>query len=275
MILLSQPLMSLVFGNLTQQFVDFGTVLNQAQTDPAARSRIPAAADRFRHAAANDASYLVFIGEIHHPSTHPMSNLFPVGLGIFLCTYTYMCIWVYTGEVNSKRVRERYLKAVLRQDVAFFDNVGPGEIATRIQTDTHLVQQGISEKVALTVSFISAFFTGFILAYIRSWRLALAMSSILPCIGITGAVMNKFVSRYMQLSLKHVAAGGTLAEEVISTVRTAQAFGTQSILSDLYDSHVDKSRQIDLKSAFWHGGAMATFFFVIYSGYSLGMLLSK
>jgi ATP-binding cassette subfamily B (MDR/TAP) protein 1 len=214
MILLSQPLMSLVFGNLTQQFVDFGTVLNQAQTDPAARSRIPAAADRFRHAAANDASYLVFIGEIHHPSTHPMSNLFPVGLGIFLCTYTYMCIWVYTGEVNSKRVRERYLKAVLRQDVAFFDNVGPGEIATRIQTDTResvlhliifylirlldLVQQGISEKVALTVSFISAFFTGFILAYIRSWRLALAMSSILPCIGITGAVMNKFVSRYMQ-----------------------------------------------------------------------------
>lgn len=61
-----------------------------------------------------------------------------------------------------------------------------------------LVQQGISEKVALAVSFISAFLTGFVLAYIRSWRLALALSSILPCIGITGAIMNKFVSRYMQ-----------------------------------------------------------------------------
>jgi ATP-binding cassette, subfamily B (MDR/TAP), member 1 len=47
-----------------------------------------------------------------------------------------MCIWVYTGEVNSKRIRERYLKAVLRQDIAFFDNVGAGEITTRIQTDT-------------------------------------------------------------------------------------------------------------------------------------------
>lgn len=61
-----------------------------------------------------------------------------------------------------------------------------------------LVQQGISEKVALVVNFLSAFFTGFILAYARNWRLALAMSSIIPCIGIAGGLMNKFVSKYMQ-----------------------------------------------------------------------------
>ena len=61
-----------------------------------------------------------------------------------------------------------------------------------------LVQQGISEKIALSVSFVSAFLTGFIMAYIRSWRLALALTTIIPCIGITGGVMNKFVSKYMQ-----------------------------------------------------------------------------
>ena len=36
----------------------------------------------------------------------------------------------------AKRIRERYLGAILRQDIAFFDNVGAGEVATRIQTDT-------------------------------------------------------------------------------------------------------------------------------------------
>lgn len=54
---------------------------------------------------------------------------------MFACTYCYMYIWVYTGEVNAKRIRERYLKAILRQDIAYFDNVGAGEVATRIQTD--------------------------------------------------------------------------------------------------------------------------------------------
>jgi ATP-binding cassette, subfamily B (MDR/TAP), member 1 len=47
-----------------------------------------------------------------------------------------MYIWTYTGEVNARRVREKYLQAVLRQDIAFFDTVGAGEVATRIQTDT-------------------------------------------------------------------------------------------------------------------------------------------
>ncbi|KAH9480411.1 ABC multidrug transporter atrD [Psilocybe cubensis] len=249
----AQPLMSLLFGNLTQDFVNFSQVLAAAQDgDAAAAANIPQAAADFRHSAGLSATYLVCIG-----------------IGMFVCTYAYMYIWVYTGEVNAKRIRERYLRAVLRQDIAFFDNVGAGEVATRIQTDTHLVQQGISEKVALVANFLGAFVAGFALAYARNWRLALAMSSILPCIAITGGVMNKFISGYMQLALKHTAEGGSIAEEVISTVRTAQAFGTQRILGGLYNSRIDESHKADMKASIWHGGGLAVFFFVIYSAYGL------
>ncbi|KAG2338495.1 P-loop containing nucleoside triphosphate hydrolase protein [Suillus weaverae] len=257
----AQPLMSLLFGNLTQDFVNFSsaesnyiaslqsgnpTVIAQAQQIR------DAAAVGFRKSSALDASYLTYIG-----------------VGMFVCTYVYMAVWTYTGEVNAKRIRERYLQAVLRQEIAYFDDVGAGEVATRIQTDTHLVQQGISEKVPIVVSFLFAFITGFVLAYARSWRLALALTSILPCIAITGAVMNKFVSKYMQMSLNHVAKGGSLAEEVISTVRTAQAFGAQKFLSSLYDKHVNGSRIADSRGAIWHGGGLACFFFIIYCAYAL------
>ncbi|KAI0050297.1 P-loop containing nucleoside triphosphate hydrolase protein [Auriscalpium vulgare] len=248
----AQPLMSLLFANLTQDFVSFGTAVNNAKNDPAAQADLQAAARKFRHTAANDASYLTYIG-----------------IGMFAATYVYMNVWVYTAEVAAKRLREQYLRSVLRQDVAFFDTVGAGEVATRIQTDTHLVQQGISEKVALVVNFLAAFVTGFALAYARNWRLSLAMSSLLPCIVITGGVMNKFVSKYMQLSLKHVAEGGTLAEEVVSTVRTAQAFGTQRILGELYDVSINKARIVDAKAAVWHGGGLGCFFFAIYAAYGL------
>lgn len=94
-----------------------------------------------------------------------------------------------------------------------------------------LIQQGISEKVALSAQFLGAFATGFIrtslflytpchvalnarcvrlhilpwnaVAYARSWRLSLAMTSILPCIAITGAIMQKFVSKYKRSVLIH------------------------------------------------------------------------
>ncbi|OSX59739.1 hypothetical protein POSPLADRAFT_1183421 [Postia placenta MAD-698-R-SB12] len=249
----AQPLMSLLFGNLTEAFVSFGIAAEAAEGgDKTAKANLASAASNFRHTAANDASYLVYIG-----------------VGMFVCTYIYMSVWVYTGEVNAKRIRERYLQAVLRQDIAYFDNVGAGEVATRIQTDTHLVQMGISEKVAIVVNFFSAFVTGFVLAYIRSWRLALALSSMLPCIAVTGGIMNRFISGYMQLSLAHVADGGTLAEEVFSTVRTAQAFGNQQILADRYDVHIQKARNADMRAAIWHGCGLSVFFFVIYGGYAL------
>ncbi|GJJ15592.1 hypothetical protein Clacol_009870 [Clathrus columnatus] len=247
----AQPLMSLLFGNLINTFVSFGSAVAGSKTG-FHNATVIEEGNKFKHDAATNAASLVY-----------------VGLGIFVATYLYMVIWTHNGEVLAKRVRETYLRSVLRQDIAFFDKVGAGEIATRIQTDTHLIQQGTSEKVALVLSFISSFITGFVLAYARSWRLALAISSILPCITIAGGVMNRFVSKYIQLSRNSVADGGALAEEVIATVRTAHAFGTQSILSGLYDDFVRTAFISDFKGAVSNGCGLAVFFFIIWSAYSL------
>ncbi|KAH9962226.1 P-loop containing nucleoside triphosphate hydrolase protein [Russula dissimulans] len=249
----SQPLMSLLFGNLTQDFVNFSIAIqNSNPDDPATAAKVEEAARGFRHVAAKDASYLTYIG-----------------VGMFFSTFIYMCVWVYTAEATAKRIRELYLKAILRQDIAFFDKVGAGEITTRIQTDTHLVQQGLSEKVPLVVGFLSSFVTGFVLAYARNWRLALAMSSILPLISLTGAFMSKFIIKYTQASLKYIAEGGTIAEEVVSTVRTAHAFGTQNVLASLYDGAVQKAYFVECRMAIAHGVGLSCFFFSMYAAYGL------
>ena len=75
---------------------------------------------------------------------------------------------------------------------------------------------------------------------------------------------------HVRLSLKYVAEGGSIAEEVISTIRTAQAFGTQAILAGLYDTFITDSSKVDMKAAVWHGSGLGVFFFVIYSSYALG-----
>lgn len=55
--------MSLLFGNLTQDFVVFETVLALAHSGNAtAQAQLPDATTHFRHTAALDASYLVYIG---------------------------------------------------------------------------------------------------------------------------------------------------------------------------------------------------------------------
>jgi ATP-binding cassette subfamily B (MDR/TAP) protein 1 len=132
-----------------------------------------------------------------------------------------------------------------------------------------LVQQGISEKVPVGTGFLAAFVVGFVLAFTQQWKLSLAMSSIIPMIAITGGLMNKFISKYMQQSLEYVAEGGSVAEEVISTIRTSHAFGSQSTLHALYSTCVMKARTVDLKGSVWQGGALGVMFFAIYASYAL------
>ncbi len=51
----------------------------------------------------------------------------------------------------------------MRQNIAFFDKLGAGEITTRITADTNLVQDGISEKVGLTLAAVATFITAFVI----------------------------------------------------------------------------------------------------------------
>ena len=70
--------------------------------------------------------------------------------------------------------------------------------------------------------------------------------------------------------MKETAEGGSLAEEVISTIRTAQAFGTQPILEGLYNKYVSRALTVDLKAARWQGLSFTVVFFIMYSAYALG-----
>jgi ATP-binding cassette subfamily B (MDR/TAP) protein 1 len=69
--------------------------------------------------------------------------------------------------------------------------------------------------------------------------------------------------------LKHVAEAGSLAEEVVSTIRTAQAFGTQKIMSGIYDKNVDVTRVVDTRASIGQGAALGCLCFVNYAGYAL------
>jgi hypothetical protein len=58
---------------------------------------------------------------------------------------------------------------------------------------------------------------------------------------------TRAISRIKMAQLDHIAAGGTLAEEGFSTIRTAKAFGAQKALSDLYNVQVNGAHILELK----------------------------
>jgi ATP-binding cassette subfamily B (MDR/TAP) protein 1 len=56
----------------------------------------------------------------------------------------------------------------------------------------------------------------------------------------------------------------------MSTIRTAHAFGTQTMLASLYDAPTKKAYDADCRGAVALGLGLSTFFFFMYAAYALG-----
>lgn len=65
-----------------------------------------------------------------------------------ICFLAELVCWIVTAERQTARIRSLYLKAILRQDVGFFDKeINTGEIVERMSVDTVIIQNAIGEKV--------------------------------------------------------------------------------------------------------------------------------
>ena len=158
-----------------------------------------------------------------------------LAIGEFVTIYICTVGFIYSGEHITQKIREQYLAAILRQNIAFFDKLGAGEITTRITADTNLVQDGLSEKIALTLTATSTFITAFIIAFVKYWKLTLILSSTVFSIVAIMGLGSTFIIKFNKQSLESYALGGSVAEEVISSIRNATAFSTQDKLARQYE----------------------------------------
>ena len=58
------------------------------------------------------------------------------------------------------------------------------------------IHDGIGDKIALLIQWVSTFFGGFIVGFVRDWRLTLLLLAFTPFLALGGAVMAKVTNRY-------------------------------------------------------------------------------
>jgi ATP-binding cassette subfamily B (MDR/TAP) protein 1 len=170
-----------------------------------------------------------------------------LAIGEFVMVYLATVGFVYAGEHITAKIREKFLAAILRQNIAFFDELGAGEITTRITADTNLIQEGISEKVGLTLTAVATFVAAFVIGFIRYWKLTLILCSTVAAIVLTLGIVGSFVAKLSKKYLAQFAEGGTVAEEVISSIRNATAFHTQDKLARRYDGYLIEAEKSGFK----------------------------
>ncbi|KAL4767271.1 P-loop containing nucleoside triphosphate hydrolase protein [Aspergillus nidulans var. acristatus] len=184
-----------------------------------------------------------FVGETDSQSFDAQireTSLLYVYLGCieFIAVYIATVGFGMCGERITQRIREKYLAAVLSQNVAYFEVIGVGEITARITADTNLIQDAITGKASLTLSTIATFVAAFIINFTQSWRLALILLPAFVAIVGSMSIGASYMVKYTKRSLAAYNPGASIAEEAISSVETVIAYCMQGALIRRYDRHL-------------------------------------
>jgi ATP-binding cassette, subfamily B (MDR/TAP), member 1 len=96
---------------------------------------------------------------------------------------------------------------------------------------------------------VATFFSGIVIAYVRSWKLALILSSVIPVMVIIVGGGGTMVAKASKRVYASYSSAATLAQEILSSVRTAQAFGSEDKLTSLYDKNLEAAQKSGYRKA--------------------------
>jgi ATP-binding cassette, subfamily B (MDR/TAP), member 1 len=190
-----------------------------------------------------------------------------LAIGEFITVYIATVGFNYAGERAACALREKYLAAVLSQNIAYFDSIGAGEITTSITSDVNLVQDGISEKVALTLSALSTTVTAFVISFTRYWKLTFILMSSVVAMFTVIFISGRIFTKHKKLSLDALGEGASFSEEVFSSIRNAVAFNSQEKLAKKYETFISRSERWGFRSQGVFGTMLAAILGIVFLGY--------
>uniref|UniRef100_A0A0D3FEM6 Uncharacterized protein n=1 Tax=Oryza barthii TaxID=65489 RepID=A0A0D3FEM6_9ORYZ len=186
--------------------------------------------------------------------------------------YLEITCWRIIGERSALRMRREYLKAVLRQEIGFFDTeVSTGEVMHSISGDVAQIQEVMGEKMPGFVHHVFTFVFGYVVGFAKSWRIALAVFAVTPAMMACGMAYKAI---YGGLTAKEEASyqrAGDVAQQAISSIRTVMSFVMEERLAGEYAEWLDKAAPIGVKMGFAKGAGMGVIYLVTYSQWALAL----
>ncbi|KAH0462228.1 hypothetical protein IEQ34_009803 [Dendrobium chrysotoxum] len=197
-----------------------------------------------------------------------------LAIGSGVASFIQVACWMATGERQAARMRNLYLKTILRQEIAFFDKeIKTGEVVERISGDTVLIQDALGEKVGQCIQLMSTFFGSFIVAFVQGWLLSLMMICIIPPLVMAGAIMSTVLSRMASTGQTAYSDAAVVVEQTIGSIRTVASFSGEKLSMKKYKNALRKAYTSCVHEGLVAGLGSGSIMLLIFCGYSWGVWL--
>ncbi|XP_075951113.1 bile salt export pump [Anarhichas minor] len=286
----AQPLMLLVFGLLTDTFIEYDIELNELRDDrkecvnntirwkrnyTAADSLIPPWPNSSFMSNSTWEMLTPLINrtcgllDIEHEMTNFAFYYVGIGAAVFLLGYFQISLWVTTAARQIQLIRKMYFSKVMRMEIGWFDCTSVGELNTRMSDDINKINDAIADQVAIFLQRFTTFVCGFCIGFVKGWKLTLVIVAASPLIGVGAGLMALFVAKLTGMELEAYAKAGAIADEVLSSIRTVAAFGGETKEVQRYDKNLISAQRWGIRKGLIMGFFTGYMWLIIFLCYGL------
>eukprot|EP00057_Strongylocentrotus_purpuratus_P020940 XP_011675414.1 PREDICTED: multidrug resistance protein 1-like [Strongylocentrotus purpuratus] len=159
-----------------------------------------------------------------------------IGVATVCFAYLQNSLWTLACERQIYKIRKAFFDAILYQEIAWFDVHKSGELTSRLADDMERVKEGLGDKISISLQYVAMFF-----------------------------VLTSFSKKEQE----SYAGAGSVAEEVLSCIRTVVAFGGEQKEVARYEKELHTARDLGVKKGVTTGVGMGVTMLILYGSYGL------
>lgn len=203
-----------------------------------------------------------------NPDMLRLSVFVTLGLASILSIGSYLRARLVNevGEHIVADMRRALFSHLLHLHTGYFETAKTGDLLSRINTDTILMQTVLTSTLSMAIRNILILIGGLFLLISASMKMSLVIAVIIPLVVVPvvvlGAKLRK-ASRKAQDKVAEVAVG---AEESLSAMRLIHAFHQHAFQDKQFGDKVEASRQAALRRVHLLGLLSATVIFLVFCG---------
>ncbi|XP_030882363.1 ATP-binding cassette sub-family B member 5 isoform X3 [Leptonychotes weddellii] len=195
-------------------------------------------------------------------------------LGV-ICFVSYFIQGLFygrAGEILTMRLRHLAFKAMLYQDISWFDDKenSTGALTTILAIDIAQIQGATGSRVGVLTQNATNMGLSIIISFIYGWEMTLLILSIAPVLALTGMIETTAMTGFANKDKQELKHAGKIATEAVENIRTIVSFTREKAFEQAYEETLQMQHRNTLKKAQIFGSCYAFSHAFVYFAYAVG-----
>ncbi|XP_075273573.1 ATP-binding cassette sub-family B member 5 [Opisthocomus hoazin] len=160
-----------------------------------------------------------------------------------------------SGEILTMRLRSLSFKALLQQEVGWYDDQknAVGVLLTRLATDASQVKGATGSRLGLMTMTVFTLLTAIIIAFVYGWQLTLLILACIPFVIATNAARVSSVTGHAAKDQKALEEAGRISTESVENIRTVASLTREEAFYERYITSLNGPYRDSLTKAPFYG----------------------